>query len=520
VLMLSEDVHWPPSYFAQTHALMHSGTSPLCLYIYLRLTFDFSIRVRTGAAMWASWLVTVPLLGFTCLTFRWGSVRVELGSSDKEIVLDFFFMVLLGCFSVMPPFSQFTGFVFFVLSSGFMLRAIYLLYNDYVRLRQLHRDDDMLDAVFSVKKELSSYLCIIFPFFPVVYVLGVTKILDADQIFVCFAFLDVFSKGIFTFLVMDSHLVLLFQVENKLTAERKNLGRLRKFMRYMFHEMRIPLNTIALAVECGFRDRLRAPPAVKDLFQEMSGALSFMDMALNSYQTMLFIEEKSLTLTSQELIFSVMLIDAVDWANTVLKNRNNIYMVKFDSPDTCKVLADTKLLFHAFKCFLALVESRKSPGMVHVLCKRSTVTDNECGPATVFELSMEDAGVAYNAEMPLFLEEPYNELFEGNLLVDGVVRTTVNREIFRAVIQMHSGSIRKERGNGGCTRFVLTVKVQNGAPMTISAKTSARVNGMQNNNLTRSIDSRERLNDVIQDDSRAYEKRRDEKLNILVVDGA
>ena len=111
----------------------------------------------------------------------------------------------------------------------------------------MEKSDD--EIVASIKKAaLTRLMFFIFPSFPFVYLLRYYGAIDRDQLYVAFLLLSVIAKLLFVSALVEEQVTAMNEMKARiLTAATANESR-RTFLRYVFHELRIPLNTITMGI--------------------------------------------------------------------------------------------------------------------------------------------------------------------------------------------------------------------------------------------------------------------------------
>eukprot|EP01041_Mallomonas_annulata_P001163 gene1163-2257_t len=177
--------------------------------------------------------------------------------------------------------------------------CIFLLYNEsresiYAIISTYRIDDDVNMKANHIRSRLRRLLLICLPSFPIFYFLGLSKIISTDMTQFLFILANVSTKLLFSSVAMENHVQVMrlaLQVE-----ERSNEAR-RAFMRFIMHDVRVPLNSITMGI-----DVLSGKKSNKDEFElealeMMREASMFMGETLNCVLDMQKIEEGKLQLT-------------------------------------------------------------------------------------------------------------------------------------------------------------------------------------------------------------------------------
>lgn len=178
------------------------------------------------------------------------------------------------------------------------------------RLRQKATGSDKKRALYQrrilvASRRLSLARCIItlFPMFPFIYTLRRIHWISDDAFTVAIMFASAFAKLGFAALCMDAHLevshpaVALFDAEKFANTSR------RAFLRYVFHEVRVPLNAVSLGIQI-LENAASLQPEERETVQMVKEAVSCMGDTLNDVMALQKVEEGSMELMMKS--FSVM----------------------------------------------------------------------------------------------------------------------------------------------------------------------------------------------------------------------
>ena len=99
------------------------------------------------------------------------------------------------------------------------------------------------------KLALTNCIANLFPFFPLIYLARVFNLIDDNMTKVAFMCAGAFTKTYFSSLCMDAHLEVSHSSVSLITAESMAHTSRREFLRFVFHELRGPLNSILLGAE-------------------------------------------------------------------------------------------------------------------------------------------------------------------------------------------------------------------------------------------------------------------------------
>ena len=212
------------------------------------------LGVETGAAQWSEWITCVPLMVYVAIAV---DHKPYLSWTDCGIIGGIFVAISCGVVMNFDLISYNYGIFLFIFgtcaSIGSNIAILYLKdegsRNEYLFFggNVVEKSDD--EIVASIKKAaLTRLMFFIFPSFPFVYLLRYYGAIDRDQLYVAFLLLSVIAKLLFVSALVEEQVTAMNEMKARiLTAATANESR-RTFLRYVFHELRIPLNTITMGI--------------------------------------------------------------------------------------------------------------------------------------------------------------------------------------------------------------------------------------------------------------------------------
>ena len=440
-------------------------------------------RVVTYAANWCSWLVTVPLLVYTALVPDYGTIPNQ---EDSVAIVSTFVMILIGMGMLFEGLSQVTTAVLFVVSSLFFLIALYFMYVSNVNTQranelgdekktylQTNRSDMALKA--KLKKDLSVILALVMIIFPVIYMLAIAGLLDPNVTLVCYLVLDVVSKGFVAFTAMDWHLSVLSAVRSELDTEKDANARRRAFMKYMFHEVRIPLNAMAMSLDVFvISDKERSKsvsrdPGLQDIINTMDNATVYLEQALNSYLAMQQIEEGCLVLASDPFDVKDVWNGVRSRVNARFARKNLKVEFQVNASVPHRVVGDSKQLVYALTSLLTHAAQRSSTddeiiasvsSKLHIPREVSSFSTRKRESELHHELtiSFTDSGGSMCREDIESMFVPFATLFTGDMLgEDGAGLSLV---IAKEIIVLCNGRVQVQQSpTGKGLAYVINMKL-------------------------------------------------------------
>ena len=221
-------------------------------------------RVASPAAIWGSWISTGPLIIFVIVTI---DIKSNLNRTDW-ILMGSFLVCLVAGFCIILAQTIAIGIFLLFLSLTAFLPVLYLPFHtissrnvycesDSERMFQFGEEGDIrgIDLTDLKKKrfELSMIMMALFPMFPLVYILAWSRAIEPAVAITGFQVLNLVTKGLFASAATSGHFDVLVAVRRQWKeiaerVERSNEAR-RLLLKYLFHEIRNPLNSMAIGME-------------------------------------------------------------------------------------------------------------------------------------------------------------------------------------------------------------------------------------------------------------------------------
>lgn len=200
-----------------------------CLIYLYPVCFPFNRRNRFLNCLYNRLAIAPPI--YTMWSFTGGelaflmlieNMTTPLNSRDQSIVAGLFVCIISGAFAVRTR--------LFVLGMAVSwISFAVCMYGILITVRE--RSEETMIA--STKRaNIIRYSFLVFSFGAITLFVN-AGIMDNDQLLVCLAAMDAFTKGILTILNLDSQLVRLLSLEGQLVVELEANRRRREFMKYV-----------------------------------------------------------------------------------------------------------------------------------------------------------------------------------------------------------------------------------------------------------------------------------------------
>ena len=256
------------------------------------------LNVSSPAAIWAEWMACGPLLIFITVTI----VDKPTISAMDLFMMGSFWVCLATGFFIIIPMEKALGQFWLIVSCVTYIPVLYLPFYEagHLYFQQIKeggltaaREFKMFSDRFAMQRNLAIVLTIVLPLYTVNYLLAMYHVIDYLQTNAVYQILSVLTKGLFAAVTMDIHADMLIKAELR-EEQRANEAR-RAFMKYLFHEVRTPLNSLTMGIDMlKMSDSLHAEE--KEYLVMMTGATEFMSDTLNNVLNMHKIEEGKLEL--------------------------------------------------------------------------------------------------------------------------------------------------------------------------------------------------------------------------------
>lgn len=247
------------------------------------------------------WSLAVPLIAFITLSV---DDKPFLPNEDIASVISLHLCILCGAI-IQADVGQMWGAILLLASCIFCLPCFYMVWRSSKEL------DDLLTMsmgnekkrglyqrrilLASRKATLSMCLGYLFPVFPMLYFLRNGQIIDDSFYVGALMFASSFTKIMFSSLCMDAHLEVSHPSFALIDAENFSNTSRRAFLRYVFHEVRVPLNAISLGVQV-LDTSNNLDSEDRSTVSMVREAVTFMGETLNDVMALQKVEEGSMEL--------------------------------------------------------------------------------------------------------------------------------------------------------------------------------------------------------------------------------
>lgn len=459
--------------------LVNALTSP-------RLCID-AFGLITPLSQWIEWMISVPLMMYLNVTLDPYKSYLEV---DDLIIL-----VCTEC-SIFVSFLSTTyldtnfAIICVMMGTISMITALNMLVQSSTRtyFRALsesrasnsegdHSDVPSINLKISKRKLLATiYLCVALPLFPLVFFAGWFSWLRKLDVMSILMILNFLCKHVFALVLTEFRLDMMDPNKLALSAERVADSARKAFLRYVFHEVRVPLNSITMGLHL-----LRANPISSqdsmETIEMMSEATHFMSETLNDVLSIQKIEEGKLDLDYHICEVDTILRNAYNSLRTHISSNSPkvTFIIRTNVPKT--VIGDRFRLEHVLANIIsnALKFSPKEGKVtvvvnslsVHTAENRALIDkiksdeDDSDTEYAVLNWSVFDEGTGVKKSEQSNLFDPYTQLNLGNAR-GSHKKSGVSLSICKEIIGKHNGviGVRSDPDTSKGCEFYVTVPVK------------------------------------------------------------
>jgi len=453
-----------------------------------------NFEVVIPLTIWVEWLVCVPLMAYLSVSSKFQS---KLTTSDTSYVTSLGLTILFG---FIASFNILVGaeILFLALSCFANLAACKVAFGrsavgvrpGYIKSQDALSKQLVNDVV--EKKELSKYLLYVLPPFPLLYFLRAGRVIDNDVLLAGLIVANVVAKFLFTSryslmcFVNSMHdfdyLNLLSLLNDRATdlrvhftagliselrKERDLNSSRREFMRYIFHELRVPLNSLTMGIEV--LSSVTSQAEKSTVVMMMKEASSFMSDTLNDVLSITKIEENAMDLNVKPFV----LFESIKRAVYIMQNfasSKSVSLVTNTGPvvEFIETTGDRFIIEHVITNLVSNAIKFSEPGnKVTVSCGYDEINKETVLPGIqytdaneyrVFIISVSDEGCGIAPEDIHKLFTPFQQIRPDD--VQKSQGTGLGLALSKARVELVDGTLTCESTVGIGTTFTIRVPMK------------------------------------------------------------
>lgn len=234
-----------------THYIISLGLITSFLIDYNKTYCVDKLGVATSPFIWAEWVACSPLIIYSTIIIT----EEQLTWKDFYMMATFKLSIIFG-FLIIVANSFESAVLFLIISILLTLPMNALLFYNADEIILTYDSEvsqevqtELRIELGTIRKELSWFLCLIFPIYSVVYICAIFGAMNHETTLICFNLLSFITKGIYVEQASNKFMVLGSKVQEILHQEYFHIEARRSFIKYIFHSVRTPFNTIAIGLE-------------------------------------------------------------------------------------------------------------------------------------------------------------------------------------------------------------------------------------------------------------------------------
>ena len=318
--------------------------------------------VTLPVIFFVEWHITLPAMIYLVLSLD--SEKTKLSLNDYSILISGAYTIITSILCNLVS-NEIVGGILIASSIASLSFLVYNLINDSKRKLKhitaqkegasLNPQQYIQVSFLSRKLECSYFLAVLLPVFGSVYILQYSHILSVEtsQLFLHFA--NVISKIGLNIFLCEAHLEMLNPREYNLITEKKANCIKRSFIRYIFHEVRSPLNSILIGLSTLIKDEelktllsnSKSGSSIYEVMYLMKESASNLGETLNDVLNLQKIEEDILKLNvSSFKTFSITNTIEANYGDVVSDKSLN-FKVIYKQGIPLTIIGDEDFLKHA-----------------------------------------------------------------------------------------------------------------------------------------------------------------------------
>ena len=411
--------------------------------------------------------------------------REHFTFEDWSLIVGVFCSVLLGFFMLFKqPFA--IACVLLLCSCLLYCYVCMLIYRLDTKLRNSIREAEQSRQLYGTDLDFNrrrSRLCRTFLYVVtlhvVVYLVAVTGLIDHNTTLVGLLISDVWAKLFVTVAATEEHADVLNPLVYDLIQERTANEARREFLRYIFHEVRVPLNTVTMGIEILSKSE-GLSSTEQDTVLMMDEASRFMGETLNAVLTMQKIEQGKLELHMkpfrivERLNAMVNTFEGTAKACLIEIKRD----IRVDSD--IYVLGDSFQLDHVTANILSnAIKFSKPHSTITVIIEENGRSVEENIKTRNIKVSVRDEGPGITKEDIAKLFTPFVQIRPGELQQGR--GTGIGLSICKQIVKLHGGDISCESEVGVGSVFSYTVCFEEVMPEVVHDESFDIEKGMDGN---------------------------------------
>ena len=379
--------------------------------------------------------------------------KETLNRMDWIILVTFFLTIMFGFITIIPQ-PLFLAYFWFVLSLLSFLPTLFLPW--YVSRQEEEKCDVEAGVKYqSIRKEqrfyLALWLTIAFPLFPMVYMVAAFDFIGPGDTIGMFLLLSVILKGFLLVVIMDEFVNALSDAREELSKEMIANQLRRAFLKYIFHEVRTPLNSMVMGLEL-LKKSNHLDASEIDLLSMMHSSTDFMSETLNNVLSLQKMEEGKvqLEMSSFSITDSIAKVSSCLQGAQVAKNLHLESSVDVSVPDLLS--GDRYRVEHVLSNLLSnAIKFSPENGAIRI----HVTAEAKADAMMSVTVSITDEGPGISAEDQKRLFESFFQI-RPNQLQQGQ-GSGLGLSLCKQIVALHGGTIEATSTEGAGSTFSFTI---------------------------------------------------------------
>lgn len=408
---------------------------------------------------WFEWMVSVPMMVY--LTITLDPYKDSMHSEDVLVLLLTELTIFVASFTVVYK-TYNANIILVSVATITMISFLAILlsqsYDGFVRASaeresESRKIDNVRECTYQLacKKFCATiYLSVALPLFPIIFLLGWSKVVDTVNVVTIVTAMNFLCKHVFALILTEFHMDKLDINRVAVMGEKAADTARNQFVRYVFHEVRVPLNSLTMGLHLLKTQGPQMKEEVSNTMEVMSEAIHNMGETLNDVLSIQKIEEGKLALSYDMLEVSALTKNMHKRLSPLFRGRKLKFVVKKSSRVPKAVLGDKFRLEHMLTNIVSNAIKMSAEGgtvtisvttlNAHTAEHRKLVDNIREGDSDddQFELvcwSITDEGEALSPEVQRSIFDKYN------LSASSIGGGWVSLAICKEVVSGHGGTI-------------------------------------------------------------------------------
>jgi signal transduction histidine kinase/CheY-like chemotaxis protein len=312
-----------------------------------------SLGVATSKFIWAEWISCSPLIIYSTVIIVTDSNNLDysdfLTITSYTLCIFFGFMLLISSPVEVGQFLLTLSFLSFTYSLYEIYRKLKGISIQILPLRDISETAEMNERItyqkLRIQRMLYTLFFIVTTCIPIVYLIALFDVIGYESTIIAFNVMSLIVKGLYVDSYSASYIILMTKLDDYLVEETNSNKARREFVKYIFHEVRTPFNSISLALDL-LHNSCKERKSESEYINIMQTACEQINETLNSILTMQKIEEGKLELEYTDCDIHMLFNKLFHIMKSTIELKQIRYKVMFSSNTPKKVFIDAGKIEH------------------------------------------------------------------------------------------------------------------------------------------------------------------------------